>query len=88
MVLHVIDNGVGLSDDRKLKQGLGLHIMNYRARLAGGRLEIDSPQTGGTRVSCYLPVQTQRPKKAPNGEEPIGAMPKLSRVPVASDRTL
>ena len=81
LVLHVIDDGVGLSDERKLKQGLGLHIMNYRARLAGGRLEVDSPKTGGTRVSCYVPVPAPRPKKAPNGDEPIGA------VPVAGDRT-
>ena len=72
MVLQVIDDGVGLSNDRKLKQGLGLHIMNYRAQLARGRLVIDSPQTGGTRVSCYLPVHAPQPKKAPNGEEPIG----------------
>jgi PAS domain S-box-containing protein len=74
MVLHVIDNGVGLSDERKLKQGLGLHIMNYRARLAGGRLEVDSPKTGGTRVSCYLPVPAPRPvtkaQMAMNRSEP------------------
>jgi signal transduction histidine kinase len=75
MILHVIDDGVGLSGERKLKQGLGLHIMNYRAQLVGGRLEIDSPKTGGTRVSCYLPVPAQRPKKALNGDEPIGAVP-------------
>jgi PAS domain S-box-containing protein len=72
MVLQVIDDGVGLSDERKLKQGLGLHIMNYRAQLVGGRVEIDSRQSGGTRVSCYLPVHAPRPKKAPNGDEPIG----------------
>jgi PAS domain S-box-containing protein len=88
MVLHVIDDGVGLSDERKLKQGLGLHIMNYRAQLVGGRLEIDSPKNRGTRVSCYLPVHAPRPEKAPNGDEPIGAVPKLSRVPVAGDRSL
>jgi PAS domain S-box-containing protein len=88
MVLQVIDDGVGLSQERKLKQGLGLHIMNYRAQLAGGRLEIDSPKTGGTCVSCYLPVRVPQPKKVPNGDEPIGAVPKLSRVPMADDRTL
>ena len=88
MVLHVIDDGVGLSDERKLKQGLGLHIMNYRAQLAGGRLKIDSPQNGGTRVSCYLPIDTPRRTKATNGDEPIGAVPGLSTVPVAGDRSL
>jgi PAS domain S-box-containing protein len=88
LALHVIDDGIGLSDERKLKQGLGLHILNYRAQLVGGRLEIDSPKTGGTRVSCYIPVDAPPPKKAPNGDEPIGAVPKLSRVPVAGDSTL
>ena len=88
MVLRVIDDGIGFPKDLKPQQGLGFHIMNYRAQLAGGRLEIDSPKTGGTRVSCYLPVHSPQPKKATNGDEPIGAVPKLSRVPVTDDRTL
>jgi PAS domain S-box-containing protein len=70
MVLHVIDDGVGLSDDRKLKEGLGLHIMNYRAQLAGGRLEIDSQKNRGTRVSCYLPPRASPSRSAKNGEQP------------------
>jgi PAS domain S-box-containing protein len=70
MVLHVIDDGVGLSEERKLKQGLGLHIMNYRAQLMGGRLEIDSPKNRGTRVSCYLPRRVSPSRKAKNGEQP------------------
>jgi signal transduction histidine kinase len=72
MVLHVIDDGVGLSDERKLKKGLGLHIMNYRAQLVGGRFEIESPQTGGTRVSCYLPCRVSPSRNAKNGEQPAG----------------
>jgi glucose-6-phosphate-specific signal transduction histidine kinase len=55
MALHVIDDGVGCSNESKLKQGMGFHIMNYRAQLMGGRLKIDSPKGGGTCVSCYLP---------------------------------
>jgi len=55
MALHVIDDGVGCSNESKLKRGLGFHIMNYRAQLMGGRLKIDSPKGGGTCVSCYLP---------------------------------
>jgi signal transduction histidine kinase len=70
MVLQVIDDGVGLSDERKLKHGLGLHIMNYRAQLVGGRLEIDSPKNGGTRVSCYLPPRVSPSRNAKNGEQP------------------
>jgi len=55
VALHVIDDGVGCSNESKLKQGLGFHIMNYRAQLIGGRLRIDNPNGCGTCVSCYLP---------------------------------
>jgi signal transduction histidine kinase len=55
VALHVTDDGVGLPKDPKMAQGLGFHIMNYRARSIGSRLEIESPKKGGTRVSCYLP---------------------------------
>jgi PAS domain S-box-containing protein len=58
MVLRVLDDGLGFSSDSKLRQGLGLHIMNYRAKLLGGRLEIGSPEKGGTCISCYLPNHT------------------------------
>jgi signal transduction histidine kinase len=65
MVLHVIDDGVGLSHQQaKLKQGLGLHIMNYRAQLAGARLEIESSKKGGTCISCYLSRNTRQPPKS------------------------
>jgi len=55
MVLHVIDDGVGFPKPPNLTQGLGFHIMNYRAQLIGGRLEINRPKRGGTCVSCYFP---------------------------------
>jgi PAS domain S-box-containing protein len=67
MVLRVIDNGVGFPSEPKTKRGLGGHIMGYRARLIGARLEIASPKGGGTRVSCYLPntaLQSHKRKNA------------------------
>src|SRR6266550_2378091 len=70
MTLHVIDDGIGCSNESKLKQGLGFHIMNYRAQLIGGRLEIDSPKNRGTRVSCYLPRRVSPSHNAKNGEQP------------------
>jgi PAS domain S-box-containing protein len=54
IVLSVTDDGVGFQNVRNGARGLGFHIMNYRARLMGGRLEIESPEKGGTRVACYL----------------------------------
>ena len=66
MVLRVIDDGVGFSSEPKTRRGLGAHIMGYRARLIGARLEIDSPKRGGTCVSCYLPDKTVQSKERKN----------------------
>jgi len=89
MMLRVIDDGVGFPKDLNPQQGLGFHIMNYRAQLIGGRLEIDSPQTGGTRVSCYWPVDEPRSRKSPNGHPSAAGMRKCSKSRVfPSDSTL
>ncbi len=73
MVLRVTDDGVGFSDEPKLKHGLGAHIMNYRAQLAGGRLEIGSSRQGGTCVSCYLPHK--KGVQSPNDESAGPGLP-------------
>jgi two-component system sensor kinase FixL len=68
MVLSVTDDGVGVQKARNGTRGLGFHIMNYRARLMGGRLKVESPEKGGTRVACYLPdgtVESNKRKKRP-----------------------
>jgi PAS domain S-box-containing protein len=88
MVLRVIDDGIGLPKDVKPQQGLGFHIMNYRAQLMGGRVEMDSPHTGGTRVSCYSPLRAAEWNKAANGDRRNGAKPTNSAVPVPRDLTL
>jgi PAS domain S-box-containing protein len=62
--LRVIDDGVGFSGGPKLPRGLGLHIMQYRAQLIGGHLQITSPKSGGTCVSCYLPNRAVGSRKA------------------------
>src|SRR5436190_8752983 len=67
MVLHVTDDGVGFRNDSKLKGGLGIHIMNYRAQLIGGRLEMDSQKQRGTRVTCFLPGKPVQSQKKENG---------------------
>ncbi|MGB9475429.1 MAG: PAS domain S-box protein [Candidatus Udaeobacter sp.] len=66
MVLSITDDGVGVRKAGNGARGLGFHIMNYRARLMGGHLEVESPEKGGTRVACYLPngtVESDKRKK-------------------------
>ena len=53
--LSVTDDGIGLSPDSHLGAGMGLQIMDYRARSIGARLEIKTVRPHGTRVACYLP---------------------------------
>ena len=68
-ILRITDDGVGFPKDPTSKQGLGLHIMNYRAQLLGGRLQIDSVKDGGTCVSCYVPNDTPESHKTPKNDE-------------------
>ena len=69
MVLSVTDDGIGVQKAGNRSRGLGFHIMNYRARLMGGQLKVESPEKGGTRVACYLPDgmvdSNKRKKRAP-----------------------
>jgi PAS domain S-box-containing protein len=66
IVLSVTDDGVGFRSARNSARGLGLSIMKYRARSIGGRLEIESPKKGGTRVACYLPEGPLQSRKIEN----------------------
>ncbi len=54
--LLVADDGIGIPDDRSNSQGMGLHIMNYRAGMIGGRLEIRPNENRGTAISCLFPM--------------------------------
>ena len=57
--LRIADNGAGISTNRNESDGMGLGLMHYRARLVGGELNIEEPQTGGTVISCGIPLQRE-----------------------------
>lgn len=54
-VLSIADNGVGLPEVQK-GSGMGLNIMNYRARMVGGSLDVRRNTDGGVTVSCDFPL--------------------------------
>jgi signal transduction histidine kinase len=56
--LSIADDGVGLTNTSPSGSGMGLNIMTYRANVAGGRLSIHEPATGGTIVCCIIPAAT------------------------------
>jgi PAS domain S-box-containing protein len=53
--LQVRDNGVGFENEDVEDSGMGIHIMNYRARIIGGTLETNSELGAGTVITCTLP---------------------------------
>jgi PAS domain S-box-containing protein len=53
--LQVRDDGNGLDSDQMDTSGMGVQIMNYRARIIGGTLEINSTSEDGTVVTCTRP---------------------------------
>jgi signal transduction histidine kinase len=53
MTLRVSDDGTGISRPISAN-GIGLAIMRYRARLAGGELSVERPKDGGTMVTCTV----------------------------------
>lgn len=61
--LCVTDDGIGLpSDTARPSTGLGLYIMDYRARTIGGSLRMDRLDPSGTSVCCCLPLGSPQPE--------------------------
>jgi PAS domain S-box-containing protein len=57
--LVVKDNGKGIEENCANTQGMGLHIMNYRAGMIGGALDVQRDKTGGTVVTCIFPLKEE-----------------------------
>jgi PAS domain S-box-containing protein len=54
--LRVEDDGIGMpSSENDPPSGMGLHIMDYRARILGGSLQVLPGPVGGTIISCLVP---------------------------------
>jgi signal transduction histidine kinase len=61
-VLSVKDQGEGISELDPERKGMGLRIMNYRADMIGGRLDIQRAQDGGgTTVICTVSHPAAQP---------------------------
>jgi len=61
--LAISDDGVGIADNAASGPGMGLKIMQYRARIAHGELKVERLQPRGTRVLCECAV-SNRAKRA------------------------
>jgi signal transduction histidine kinase len=54
--VRIQDDGIGFDPKEVDGPGMGIHIMNYRARIVGGNLEINTDPGDGTTVTCTLPT--------------------------------
>ena len=54
--LSISDNGKGLPAGTIHSSGMGLKIMDYRARMIGGYIDVAPRRRGGTRVLCVCPA--------------------------------
>jgi PAS domain S-box-containing protein len=61
-VLTIRDNGCGFDVVPNRESGLGLRIMNYRAKMINGSLSVQSSQNGGTVVRCSFPIPDRMPE--------------------------
>jgi PAS domain S-box-containing protein len=65
----VKDDGIGIQRPAAPHAGVGLHIMNYRAGIIGGNLEIRREHPRGTAVVCRFPMtNATTPTSRKNGE--------------------
>ena len=61
VVLTVADNGVGYQHRVGRIEGLGLRLMEYRARVIGGTLTVEGRAGPGTRVQVRAPLRNLAP---------------------------
>ncbi len=62
VILKVENDGLPFPDLRSQSTGMGLRIMNYRASLIGGSLEIKGASSHGTLVTCSVPLLSMESK--------------------------
>ncbi|MES2571702.1 MAG: PAS domain-containing protein [Verrucomicrobiota bacterium] len=60
-LFSVTDNGIGFQPPPANSPGIGLHLMNYRARLIGAQISMEEAPAGGCRVIYRLPRRIGSP---------------------------
>jgi PAS domain S-box-containing protein len=58
-ILSIEDDGCGIGKIAAGNKGMGMHLMNYRARMVGGSLEVQRVDHTGTVVTCMFPVMLE-----------------------------
>jgi two-component system CheB/CheR fusion protein len=54
--LKIENDGFSLPEAQPNGSGMGMQIMNYRARMVGGSLKVESGETRGVTITCLFPL--------------------------------
>jgi signal transduction histidine kinase len=54
LTMTILDNGKGIPSSKKMKNGIGMYTMGFRATSIGATLKIENAKQGGTVVVCDL----------------------------------
>jgi signal transduction histidine kinase len=60
--MRVSDNGSGLKPRSPKQKGMGLHIMQSRAGMIGGRFAVERNAAGGVVIMCSVPKRAMSAK--------------------------
>lgn len=63
LILTVQDDGMGFHPTATRLEGMGIAIMNYRARVIGANLDLKSSPGQGTQLICSFQPLTQKPSE-------------------------
>jgi PAS domain S-box-containing protein len=63
--LVIEDDGQGFSESATGYSGMGLQIMNYRARMIGGSLKVQTGRGQGTTITCIFPLAGKKTSTKP-----------------------
>jgi PAS domain S-box-containing protein len=58
--LTIEDDGLGFPETMPNNSGMGLQIMNYRAKMIGGSLKVQKRDIQGTVITCLFPISKTR----------------------------
>ena len=56
LTMTIADNGVGMGESKARSGGMGMQIMQYRARAFGGQIAAHARPGGGTVITCSCPL--------------------------------
>ncbi len=72
LVLTIRNNGIPFPSMISQSKGMGLRIMNYRANVIGGSLEVKPGQPKGAVVTCSVPAQANATRNGAGSAAPRG----------------